>query len=269
MGEGDGAKFACTTCGREFKWKPELGGRKAKCKCGATVTVPQAPPAAPPPPPADDEFDLTDLPEPIPPRGGARTATTATTSPPLPMADAPAEKIACPVCNTPAPPTAVLCTNCGYNFRTGVRLPGAGRGQALAYAAKGTQTAGGISADTSAQAAKAAWMAPLIAFTLGCCTRGAIRGAPVVGIVIAGFQLLLILGGLGLGVFALTGVRKHGSSGIMAPAIIGIALNIGIIALNVILVIMLTSGKLGPPAPIPGGGVAPAPRTAPMIPRSR
>ena len=57
----DGLKFKCAACGREFRWKPELAGKKAKCKCGATVQVPAADPAAappPPPPPAEAEsFD--------------------------------------------------------------------------------------------------------------------------------------------------------------------------------------------------------------------
>jgi hypothetical protein len=263
MGEENGPKFTCPACGREFRWKPQLAGKKAKCKCGAAVTVPATAPGAPD---VDDEvIDFSDLPEPVEARPYNSSA-----APPLPPL--PPQPIACPVCNMPAPPTAVLCTACGYNFRTGVRLPGAGRGAALAYAGRNTGSAGGISSDTYAQAAKAAWMAPLIAFTLGCCTRGAMRGAPSVGFVIAGFQLLLILAGLGLGIFALTGVRKHGSTGILAPAVVGIVLNVGIIALNVILILLLTSGKLNLPAPTGGGGgpaPTPPPRIVPAEPRSR
>jgi RsiW-degrading membrane proteinase PrsW (M82 family) len=37
--------FACTGCGKSFKVKDELAGRKAKCSCGHLMTVPQ--PAAP------------------------------------------------------------------------------------------------------------------------------------------------------------------------------------------------------------------------------
>ena len=57
----EASKFKCASCGREFRWKPELAGKKAKCKCGATVQVPATDPAAaakPPPPPADEQsFD--------------------------------------------------------------------------------------------------------------------------------------------------------------------------------------------------------------------
>lgn len=35
-------KFACASCGKQYTWKPELAGRKAKCKCGEVMTVPKA-----------------------------------------------------------------------------------------------------------------------------------------------------------------------------------------------------------------------------------
>jgi hypothetical protein len=271
MDDSNGPKFTCAACGRQFKWKLELAGKKAKCKCGAAVAVPVHAPTAPPPV-DDDIVDAADLPEPITPRSQhaprAPHATGAMSPPPLPP-----QQIACPICNTPAPPTAVLCTNCGFNYRTGVRLPGASRGSTLAYAGRGANTSGGIAADSYAQAAKAAWMAPLIAFLLGCCTVGAKRGAPSASLVISMIQLLLILAGVGLGIFALTGVGKHGSEGILAPAIVGLVLNVGIIALNVIMVILLTTGKFKPPAGPPGaggtGGPAPPARTVPIMPRSR
>lgn len=40
MSSVDEATFACSSCGRSFRWKPDLAGRKVKCKCGATLTVP-------------------------------------------------------------------------------------------------------------------------------------------------------------------------------------------------------------------------------------
>ena len=48
-------KFSCNQCGREFRWKPEIAGKQAKCKCGATVTIPKSPPPPPPPPPPKEE----------------------------------------------------------------------------------------------------------------------------------------------------------------------------------------------------------------------
>jgi hypothetical protein len=37
-------KFKCENCAREYVWKPELAGRRGKCKCGAAVTVPTVDP---------------------------------------------------------------------------------------------------------------------------------------------------------------------------------------------------------------------------------
>jgi hypothetical protein len=58
MSTSQKVKFTCSKCGREFTWKPEIAGRKAKCKCGTILTVPKQPPRSAPPPPEPDEFDL-------------------------------------------------------------------------------------------------------------------------------------------------------------------------------------------------------------------
>jgi hypothetical protein len=33
-------KFTCAGCSRSFNWKPELGGRRIRCKCGHSMTIP-------------------------------------------------------------------------------------------------------------------------------------------------------------------------------------------------------------------------------------
>jgi hypothetical protein len=43
-------------CGRQFRWKQELAGRKARCKCGQVLTVPATPEEAP----VDDLYALAD-----------------------------------------------------------------------------------------------------------------------------------------------------------------------------------------------------------------
>src|SRR4051812_561664 len=63
-------RFTCGHCEKQFAWKPELAGRKAKCKgCGNVLTVPTAlspaastpaarkRPAVPPPPPPPAQQD--------------------------------------------------------------------------------------------------------------------------------------------------------------------------------------------------------------------
>src|SRR5262245_47929842 len=37
--------FACDGCGKQYKWKPEIAGRKAKCTCGISMQVPAGIPA--------------------------------------------------------------------------------------------------------------------------------------------------------------------------------------------------------------------------------
>jgi DNA-directed RNA polymerase subunit RPC12/RpoP len=54
-------KFPCSECGREFTWKPEIAGRKARCKCGATIVVPKTRPGSEledEPQPLEDDFGL-------------------------------------------------------------------------------------------------------------------------------------------------------------------------------------------------------------------
>ncbi|HEY1684711.1 MAG TPA: hypothetical protein VGG19_08115 [Tepidisphaeraceae bacterium] len=56
MSETPAGIIACPACGRQFKWKPELAGKQAKCACGHLIAIP-------PTPPQDDLYDLAE-PEP-------------------------------------------------------------------------------------------------------------------------------------------------------------------------------------------------------------
>src|SRR4051794_30652218 len=44
MSANDG-KFPCSACQRRYTWKPELAGKRVKCKCGEVMRVPQRSPA--------------------------------------------------------------------------------------------------------------------------------------------------------------------------------------------------------------------------------
>ncbi len=72
----------------------------------------------------------------------------------------------------------------------------------------------------SHQAAKLSWVCPIIVFVLLMFTRQI--GARVIIEMVA---LLLIVVGLVFGIFALFGISKHGTKGILAPAIVGIIVN--------------------------------------------
>jgi hypothetical protein len=56
-------KFQCSSCQKEYKWKPELAGKRAKCKCGATIEIPQADAD---PPTLEEDVGAYDVAEPAP-----------------------------------------------------------------------------------------------------------------------------------------------------------------------------------------------------------
>lgn len=74
------SRFACEACGKSYTWKPELAGKKVKCKCGQILRVPQAQQE----PPEDDLYDLAPSEEPVKPQRAAPpppiTPSSASTS---------------------------------------------------------------------------------------------------------------------------------------------------------------------------------------------
>src|SRR5205085_7457318 len=83
-------------------WKPELAGKRVKCKCDQPMSIPASDPAG------DDVGDLGDL--------AALSEGAATT--PGAVAGGPT----CPACGSGVDPTAVICVNCGQNLKTGKKL---------------------------------------------------------------------------------------------------------------------------------------------------
>ena len=110
-------KFMCTSCGKEFRWKPEIAGRKAKCKCGQTLTVPSAPPA---PKAAPAPKVAARAAEPNPLEWPDEPAADYSEVPPPPAPSG----AACPSCGAGLAANAVLCVNCGYNLKTGKKIGG-------------------------------------------------------------------------------------------------------------------------------------------------
>jgi hypothetical protein len=81
-------EITCASCGRHFKSKPELIGKKVRCLCGQTLEVPK-----PPPPPAEEDPDegLYDL---LPVEGTSEEPVELPPLPPSPSAAAPASHAA-------------------------------------------------------------------------------------------------------------------------------------------------------------------------------
>jgi hypothetical protein len=56
MSQVQEARFACEGCKKTYRWKPELAGKKVKCKCGTVMICPQTEPGGGEAP--DDLYDL-------------------------------------------------------------------------------------------------------------------------------------------------------------------------------------------------------------------
>ena len=84
MSEVATPRFPCEGCGRKYTLKPELAGRRVKCKCGHVMTVPHAPP--PEPPELRVEDDLYEMaPEPAKPAAAKHRAPLAPVAPKVPL----------------------------------------------------------------------------------------------------------------------------------------------------------------------------------------
>src|SRR5678815_2959020 len=110
-------KFSCGGCGKTYKWKPQLAGKKAKCKCGHVMTVPKELPA-------EEEDGLGDL---------YALAEEASAK----KHEAVAEGLRCPSCGGSITPGEAMCTGCGFNLKTGRRISADTGGGAPALAMAG------------------------------------------------------------------------------------------------------------------------------------
>jgi hypothetical protein len=90
-------------------------------------------------------------------------------------------------------------------------------------------------ADGLARAARASWLAPLIAVSLNCFAGDATSRIPTLGLLVSGLQIVLLAGGIAAGVYALLGARKTRDGGrVIAPAAIGVLLCTGLLGLNIL-----------------------------------
>lgn len=82
------ASIACASCGKSYTLKPEYIGKKLKCKCGATISVPAEEP---------DTFDIADEPPAKPvAKPPTRPAAVAAASAPLPRGALPPRRVTAP-----------------------------------------------------------------------------------------------------------------------------------------------------------------------------
>src|SRR5215213_6848377 len=71
--------ISCTSCGRKFRYRPELGGRTVKCPCGSAILIPKLRALTEPGDAPDDEYDVTPDPKELTPKHLGLTAATVAT----------------------------------------------------------------------------------------------------------------------------------------------------------------------------------------------
>jgi hypothetical protein len=99
------SKFSCGSCGKSYAWKPEIAGKRVKCKCGQPLLIPKTDPAGGAAPGGLDDFAA------LAADAGAAVAAPAARGGPT-----------CPGCGAGVEPSAVICVNCGQNLKTGQKL---------------------------------------------------------------------------------------------------------------------------------------------------
>jgi hypothetical protein len=105
--------FKCNLCGKGYRVKDELAGKKAKCSCGTSIAIPKPQPAA------SAAQSSVPVAKPVAPVAHPVKAVSKPTAIDEDLFDAEmadATKI-CPSCKAKVKHDVVLCIQCGYNFR--------------------------------------------------------------------------------------------------------------------------------------------------------
>lgn len=133
MAQAPQGQITCSHCGRVYKWKPEIAGRKVVCKCGQKMRIPAEPSdqvqssgssSSPAQEPSTYELAAS---ESHPSSGGGGGSGRSRGS----------RQEKCPTCNQALKPGAVICINCGYNLQEGKRLKTQVGGEADAVSGPG------------------------------------------------------------------------------------------------------------------------------------
>jgi len=128
MAGSDDPRIECAQCGKVYRWKPELAGKKVKCACGNKISVPRQdepanesgtyelnfdddePNDSPPPRPAPEKKPEAKPDTPAKPKSKSKSKSDN------------GGKGRCPSCGNAVKAGAVICMNCGYNLQTGQKV---------------------------------------------------------------------------------------------------------------------------------------------------
>jgi hypothetical protein len=95
------------------------------------------------------------------------------------------------------------------------------------------------------QAARASWAAPIMAVVVLTLTASLRARIPIVALTLFVAVVVVFVGGLALGAFAVSGIRVHGREGIAGNAFVGVGLS------GVMLVLSVMSVATRPPPSAP------------------
>lgn len=101
----------CGYCGKEYAWRPEMAGRKVRCKCGHRIEIEPETPSPQPVAKAEDIYALADD---VHAQVGHEVRHPGAT-----VGDNAGRK--CPACGSALEASDLLCLNCGMNLKTGHR----------------------------------------------------------------------------------------------------------------------------------------------------
>ena len=135
----DGPTFACPYCDRQYGFKPELEGKRVRCKCGEKFIV-EPPQLEEPAPYGLDESTSDD--------DGPDWSLLTGSSGEQPEPTGSSTRVSCPSCGSSISPTAALCVNCGKEVKTGKKvgqtrvLPGEKASRSETFSAMQTKITG-------------------------------------------------------------------------------------------------------------------------------
>ncbi len=109
----DDQTFSCPHCDRRFLYKPELEGKRIRCKCGEKFTV-EAPLIEEP-----DSYSLGDNPEDEDDGPDLMALLSSAGGDAAPVSAPAASGKFCPSCGSAVGDTAALCIQCGTNLKSG------------------------------------------------------------------------------------------------------------------------------------------------------
>jgi len=111
------AMIQCPICQKEYRWKPELAGKRVKCKCGEVIDVPEGSPSAE----EGELYDLVDAPasKAASPMAELEGASSPARSSSLDSA----RDFPCPYCGEKVEGGSTMCVFCGSNLEGAIPPP--------------------------------------------------------------------------------------------------------------------------------------------------